>query len=145
MSAEENIALARRWFEEVWNKGNASAIDALTTEDFVLHHPARPGQPVNLQTYKQLYPVYRVALPDLHILVEDTVADENKVAVRVTQSGTHLGEYRGAAPTGKRITWTGLIIFLVRDGKIAEAWADENWQGLQQNLGAAPMPTQAAR
>ena len=46
MSAEENRALARRWFEEVLNKGNASAIDALTTEDFVLHHPARPGQPV---------------------------------------------------------------------------------------------------
>ena len=139
MSAEDNRALAYRWFEELWNQGNVTAIDELATTDFVLHHPARPEQPVDLATYKQLYPVYRGALPDLHIVVEDTVAEEAKVAVRLTQSGTHLGEYRGRAPSGKRITWTGLVLFHIRDGKIAEAWADEDWQGFQHQLGATPL------
>jgi predicted ester cyclase len=100
VSTGENRALAYRWFEEVWNRGNAAAIDELARDKFVLHHPARPGQAVDVTTYRQLFPVYQVALPDLHIVVEDTVAEDDKLAVRITQSGTHLGDYRGNPPSG---------------------------------------------
>jgi predicted ester cyclase len=131
MSVEDNKALVRRWFDEVWNGGSAAAIDALAADDFVLHHSGRPGQPIDLATYRQLHGALRVALPDFTITIDDCIAEGDRVAARLSQTATHLGAYGVLQPSGTRLSWTALVMLRVRDGRLAEAWGEEDWHSVQ--------------
>jgi steroid delta-isomerase-like uncharacterized protein len=139
MSAEENQALVRRWYEEVWNAGRADLIDELVAEDFVLHHTSLPGRPVPREAYKQLLPLFRTAFPDFRITVEDMLAHGDRVAVRLRQTGTHRGEFRGIPPSGKRVDTTALAILRFAGGRIAEAWgAERDWPAVLADARDAP-------
>ena len=74
MAAEENKAIVRRWFEEVWNQRNVAAIDALAAESFTLHHVALPSA-IDLQTYKHYHPAFMAAFPDFHVEIDDIIAE----------------------------------------------------------------------
>src|SRR4051812_44110281 len=100
MAAEENKALARRFLEEVFNEGNLAAIDELIDPDWVQHDPAMPEELRGIEGARQLVEVYRAAFPDLHITVEDQVAEGDKVATRWTARGSHQGELMGIPPSG---------------------------------------------
>lgn len=136
MSKEENKALLRRLFEEVWTQGNLEAIDELLSSDYVLHDASQLIR--SPEGFKAYVTAFRTAFPDLHATVEDQVADEDTVAVRFTVRATHKGEFHGLPPTGRQMTMTGIDIQRIADGKIAENWANLDALGLLQQLGALP-------
>jgi predicted ester cyclase len=70
--------------------------------------------------------------------VEDIVAEGDKVVVRWKSRGTHQGEFMGAAPTGRLVTFTGMRLFRMAENKIAESWVNIDERGLQEQLGAVP-------
>ena len=137
MTTEENKAIVRRWFEEVWNQRNLAAIDALAAESFTLHHFALPSA-TDLQTYKQYHPAFMAAFPDFRIEIDDIIAEGDRVAVRVTQRATHQGQFMGIPPTGKQVVQRGLTIYRVEGGKLVEAWAAEtSWRQTLTDLAAS--------
>lgn len=139
MSTEENKAIARRWNEEVWNKGNLAAIDELFITDFVFNYPP-PGAAPDREGYKQFLTRNFATWADIHCTIEDMVAEGDKVAVRWTWTGTHKGEFElmGIAPTGKQVTMTGISIMHIVGGKIAKEWTEEDMLGMMQQLGVFP-------
>jgi len=115
MSLEKNKATVRRFIEE-WNKRNLAALDELITADYF-----DPSLQVRgLEAYKQLLTMLLKGFPDWHETIEDIIAEGDKVWVRFKVTGTHTGEYRGLAPTGKKVTETGVLIWRIVDGKIVE-------------------------
>jgi predicted ester cyclase len=130
MTPEEHKAIARRFFEEVWNKQNLDAIDDIFAATVLLN-----GQPVARDAFRQLVTARRAAFPDVHVTVEDQVAEGDKVSTRRTWQATHQGPYRGVAPTGKRVKWTQISIVRFADGKVVEDWAVGDELGILQQLG----------
>ena len=137
MPTEENKAIARRWNEGVWNKGNLAAIDELFATDFVFNYPP-PGATPDREGYKQFVTRNFATWADIRCTIEDMVAERDKVAVRWTWSGTHTGELMGIAPTGKQVTMTGISIMHIVGGKIAKEWTEMDILGVLQQLGAFP-------
>lgn len=142
MSTEENKTLYRRWFEEVVTGGNLELADKLLAPDYVLHFPGVP-EPVDSEGHKQLVTMFRNAFPDWQESVDDVIAEGDRVVIRVTGSGTHLGEFMGVPPTGNRVVTTGVGIGRLENGRIAETWAAYDALGLMRQLGAIPAPEQA--
>jgi len=115
LSLEKNKAIVRRFIEE-WNKRNLAALDEFTAADYF-----DPSLQVRgLEAYKQLLTMVLKGFPDWHETIEDIIAEGDKVWVRYTATGTHTGEFRGLAPTGKKFTETGVLIWRIVDGKIVE-------------------------
>jgi predicted ester cyclase len=141
MSTEENKALVRRFFEEMWVKGNLSAADELLATNFVFHPP--PGVAPDLEGYKQWVSMTCAGLADRQSTVEDQTAEGDKVVTRWTYRGTHKGELMGIAPTGKQVTVTGISIDRIVGGKIVEEWNEIDNLGMMQQLGVVPSPGQA--
>jgi steroid delta-isomerase-like uncharacterized protein len=134
---EENKAIARRHFEEVWSKGNITLVDEHIATNFVLHDPSS-REVQGTEGYKQYVTIYRTAFPDIHFIVEDQIAEGNKVATRWTATGTHQGELMGIPPTGKLCTVTGISIGRIAGGKIQESWSYWDAMGMLQQLGVVP-------
>lgn len=139
MPTEENKAIARRWGEEVWGKGNLAAVDELYATNFVFNW-APPGVGPDLEGYKQTVTMFFAAFADIQASSEDMVAEGDKVAVRWTWRCTHKGEYMGIAPTGKQVTLTGIGIVRIAGGKIVEEWGEMDNLGMMQQLGVIPPP-----
>jgi len=139
MSIEENKALFRRWFDDVVNDNDYSAIDELLAPDYVSHFPGAP--PVDRDGHKGMVELFACAFPDWKEQIHDVIAEGDKVVIRVTAGGTHEGEFQGMQATGKVVTITGIGIARVENGRIAESWWDFDAMGLMQQLGAIPAPT----
>jgi predicted ester cyclase len=82
----------------------------------------------------------RRAFPDVHIELDDFVADENRVAVRLTLQGTHTGEFLGFAPTGRQVKYVSHEFYRVADGVFAEDWVCSDTATLFQQLTETPPP-----
>ena len=143
MSAQENKAVVRRMLDELFNKGNLDLTEELLAPDFVEHDPSMPEDLHGLEAFKQYVGGYRSAFPDIHIEVEDQVAEGDRVATRWTGTGTHEGELMGIAPTGNRVEVAGMDISRISGGKIAESWSNYDVMGMMQQLGVVPAPGQA--
>ena len=137
--SEANKSVVRRFYEEVFVRGNLDLIDEISAPDFVDHNPA-PGQAPGIEGIKQALTEYRSAFPDLEITVEDMIAEGDKVAARITATGTHKGEFAGIPATGRRATISVIDIVRVVDGKAVERWGVEDNMGLMQQLGVIPGP-----
>ncbi len=143
MSTEDNKALDRRGFEEVWNKGNLAVVDELNDANVVTHNP--PGPPLRgTEAFKQFVLMYRRAFPDMQLTIEDQIAEGDKVVTRWTARGTHQGELMGIPPTGKQATVTGITVGRVVNGKFVESWSNFDALGLMQQLGVVPAPGQTS-
>jgi steroid delta-isomerase-like uncharacterized protein len=139
--SEENKALVRRYFEEIWGKGNLDAIEELFTTDFVRHGPTATEREVRgLESFKGLVSMYHSALPDLQVPIEDLIAEGDRVVTRWTARGTHQGELMGNAPTGSQASITGILIDRISGGKIEEEWVDYDTLHLMQQIGGVPLP-----
>ena len=134
MSATNNKLLADRVWEEVWHQGDLERIEELFAPDFVRHDPGREihGPEENRRFMKG----FRAAFPDLHFTVLDQIADGDKVAVRYRFQATHLGDFQGMPPTGKQVGYSGILIYRVANGKIAEQWTEFDLLGFLKQLGA---------
>jgi steroid delta-isomerase-like uncharacterized protein len=140
VSTEENKALVRRSFEEVFNQGNLDAIEEIFAPDYVLHDPTSPKEIRGTEGMRQYVSMYRSAFPDLQQTIEDQIAEGEKVATRLTGRGTHQGELIGIPPTGNRVEAPGIVINRISGGKIAESWANYDALGMMQQIGAVPSP-----
>ena len=136
MSTEDNKAVVRRGIEEVWNQKNVAIVDEIAAPDYVSHNRAMTTH--GLEQYKQLVMMYFAAFPDLHLTIEDEIAEGDKVVTRVTARGTHQGSFMGIAPTGKHAVVTGIVIDRFANGKTVEAWNNLDDLGLLQQLGVVP-------
>ena len=134
--SEENKALVRRFYEEVWNKGNLDAAYDVFADDYV-RHDLRPGSaPAGPEGQKLVAGMFRAALPDAHLSVGFMVAEANMVVARWTMSGTHRGAWGAIPPTGKRMSFAGVNIFRISEGKVVEIWNHRDDLGLMEQLGA---------
>ncbi len=139
--SEENKALVRRYFEEIWDKGNLDLIDELFTTDFVRHGPtATEGEVRGREGFEGLVSMYRSALPDLQVPIEDLVAEGDRVVTRWKARGTHQGELMGNAPTGDQASVSGILIDRISGGKIEEEWVDYDTLHLMQQIGGVSQP-----
>ena len=141
MSTEENKAVVHRYFEEQ-SKRNWAGIEELFAPDYVIHG-APPGISPDLADLRQLITAFWTAFPDEHAVVEELIAEGDKVVSRVTVRGTHRGDFMGIPPTGKQIRWTAIAIDRIKDGKFVEGWANTDDLGLMQQLGVIPQIAQA--
>ena len=139
MSAN-NKALVHRWFEEVWNQGREATIDELFAEDAVTRGLGESDLEVRGPAqFKIFFFNLRNSFPDMHITIEDTVAEGDKVVVRATIQGTHLGDGIGVPVTGRRIHIAGIFIIRLVNGKFVEAWNSWDQLGMLRQIGAVPL------
>jgi steroid delta-isomerase-like uncharacterized protein len=144
--SEENRTLIRRWFEEVWNKGRAEAIDELFADGAVAHGLAGAGGEGlrGPEGFRPFFQRFREDFPDIEVVVEDTVAEGDKVAARCSVRGRHQSNKLGYAATNQPVDFTGICIVRIADGKIVEAWNNFDFMTMFQQIGALTLnPTDA--
>ena len=133
--ATRNKELARRFFEEVWKRGDETGIDRYIAADAGGNDPTFG---TGREAFRAQWRTWRAAFPDLHFAVEDLVAEGDKVVTRWTLTGTHRGEFQGIVPTGRRVSVAGMSLDRIAGGQIAEGFDAWDELGLHRQLGAAP-------
>ena len=139
-SAADNVAKSKRLLE-AFSSGDVAVADELLDPQAINNDPALPPALRSLrkpEPFKRTVSMYRTGFPDLRMVVDDVVADGDKVVLRWHTEGTHRGELQGLAPTGKRGSVTGISIDQWREGKLVETWTQWDNLGLARQLGAAP-------
>ncbi len=143
MGVEENKTLAREWFARCY-AGNLEAIDELVAEAYVGQFNGDP--PLRgREALRQGNAATRAGFPDIHVDVEDLLAEGDTVAVRWTAQGHYQGELPGGPAPEKPVIVTGITIFRLADDKLEESWLNWDTLGLLQQLGIVPTPGQAQR
>lgn len=138
---EENKAIVQRLLEEVFNQHNLAVIDELVSPDYQ-YHDLDPGHSLHgPAAYRRLAASILAAFPDLHLTIEDLIAEGDRVVARWSARGTHRGPLLGIAPTGREVAYTGIGIRRIANGKITEHWENLDTLGLLQQLGAIPSET----
>jgi steroid delta-isomerase-like uncharacterized protein len=135
--SEENKAILRRWFEEVWNKGRSEAIEEMFAADGIAH--GLSDDPEKLMQgpadFKPFHAAFRGAFPDVDIVVEDLIAEGDKVAARCSVRGKHMGDHLGVAASHAPVEFTGITIVRINDGKIVEAWNNFDFLRMNKQIG----------
>lgn len=140
MSIEDNKALARRYLEEVYSKGNLEVIDECLDRDIQDHEEFGDQMPAGLVGVRELVKAFRAAFPDISVTIDDLVAEDDRVFIRASWVGTHKGEFMGISPTGKRIYFSSMDEIRVGDGMIKEHWGITDTISLVMQLGAVSIP-----
>ncbi len=138
MSTEQNKTIVRRWIEEGWNKGNVNVVDQFYAPNVVQHDASSPAPVTSSADLKQYVGAFLTAMPDLHFTIDDLLAEGDKVLWRFTSQGTQTGPLMNIPPSGKPGTVTGMALFRLADGKIAEVWVNYDLLGFLQQIGAIP-------
>jgi predicted ester cyclase len=136
-SADQNKALVRRFYEEI-DKGNIAICDELVAENYLDHNP--PPFPTSLagrERLKQEFRIFLTATPGYHV-IEDQIAEGDKVVTRLTSYGRHDGDLPGAPRTGNEMKMTSITIHRVANGKLAEKWSEKDMIGLLTQIGVMP-------
>ena len=135
--SEENKALVRRWFEEVWNKGNAEAIDEMFDENGIAHGLSDdPSTPLKgPQNFRPFHTSFRNAFPNMTVVIDDLIAEGDKVAARCSVRGKHEGELMGRAATQAPVEFTGITVVRIYNGKIVEAWNNFDFMTMYKQTG----------
>lgn len=136
--SDENKRLVRRWFDEVWNKGRADAIDEMFASDGVANGLSDdPEHPITGPSgFKPFHQTFRGAFPDIEVVVEDMIAEGDKVAARCSVRGKHAGDHLGIAASNAPVEFTGMTIVRIRDGQIVEAWNNFDFMRMNKQIGA---------
>src|SRR5215217_3641793 len=121
MSAQQNEALVRRYFEEAWVKRNPAAVDEFMVPSYV-EHQIPDGRLTSRDSLKQLLAMYYTAFPDMKSVLHDILAQGDRVTYRWSVSATHLGDWLGIPPTGNHMRATGITIYRIVGGKAVEGW-----------------------
>ncbi len=135
---EENKALIRRWFEEVWNKGRADAIAEMMAENAVAHGLSEDtAKPLRGPSgFRPFHAQFREAFPNIEVVIEDTIAEGDKVVARCSVRGKHAGDSLGFKATGVQAEFDGITIVRIKDGKFVEAWNNFDFMRMYKQLGA---------
>ena len=136
MSTEENKALVRRFYEEI-DEGNIDAMDELVAEDYVDHSPPPFPVPQGREGVKAAFKIFWEATPGRHV-VEDQIAEGDKVVTRLTAHGRHEGDLPGIPRTGNDMEMTATVIHRIADGQLVEKWSDKDVLRMLQQLEVIP-------
>ena len=139
MSAEESKAVMRR-FWEVWEQGNIDLLDELLAPEYINHTLATPDLPTGPEGVKEVVSMFHSAMPDLRAVVEDMIAEGDRVATRYALEGTHRGDLFGAAPTGKHLSIKSMTVERLSEGKMVEHWRVTDELDMMRQLGAIGAP-----
>ena len=136
MSTETNKAIVSRLYEEVMNQNKSSIVDELVAPNYVnrnfpLLAPGGDG-------FRQVIDMFRMAFPDLQIIIEDEIAQDDKVVTRGYFTGTNQGEFQGMPPTGKQVKTSYIEISRIENGQLVENWIQMDNLGMLQQLGVIP-------
>jgi steroid delta-isomerase-like uncharacterized protein len=133
MSTDANKQLVQRFLADVWHAGNLELAHDLIHPDYGISDDLR-GPTGVIENIR----IYRSAFPDLQWHIEQIVAEDDWVAVRLILTGTHLGEFRGIPPTGKSIAMHEMVFWRIVEGKLHTLRAQADGLGLRIQLGAIP-------
>jgi len=137
VDVEANKALVRRFYEEVWARGNVAFTEQVFAGGYVRHDLRPATAPPGAAGQALIAEQFRRAFPDLEWRVDLVLGEGDLVAARWTASGTHSGGWGDIAPTGRRATFSGVNIFRFGDeGKVVEIWNHRDDFGLREQLGA---------
>ena len=95
-------------------------------------------EPLDQNGYKAFMSALLAAFPDSRVVVDDVIAEGNKVAVRHRLQGTHQADFQGVPATGRQVDVNGIVVFRIENGVIAEAWLNADIMGMMQQLGVVP-------
>ena len=124
----------QRFIEAVWNNGDFAVADEIFRSDATSQSaPQLPPGPAGVRVIATMF---RSAFPDFRMLIDMMVAEGDQVAAHFVQTGTHLGDFMGIPPTGRRVEFTEIGILRIEDGKVVESWYQPDMLGLMQQLGA---------
>ena len=132
---DENKAIVQRYVDEIQNEHNLDAIESIFSSDFIDHMDSFGGLFQGLDGLTRGYSQLLTAFPDLQMTVQQLIAEDDKVVVYKTGTGTHCEEYQGIPATGKKIEFTNIYIFRIKDKKIAEYWGLYDEYGVKRQLG----------
>ena len=141
MTSEQMKTLARRYYDEVWCKGNPAFVDEMFAEDYANYDPSTPGVCLKgREAFKALMKSYRDSFPDLRFDVDDVLVEGDRAVITWRASGTHKGALMGIPPTGKSGgNVQGMTITRFRNGRIVEDRAVWDTLGLLRQLGVIPL------
>jgi steroid delta-isomerase-like uncharacterized protein len=137
--SQENRAVLDRLNDEVLRQRKVDVLDELLADDFVEHDPP-PGVAGDREGFKDLMRTVHQAFDDQVHTVYDQIAEGDRVVERWDMTATHVGDWMGIAPTGKRITLSGIDISRLENGRMVEHWMQIDLLGLFEQLGAIPAP-----
>src|SRR5215207_9514189 len=140
--SEENKVVVRRFFEELLSADNLAVADELLSPGFRFYFAGSPD-PMDLERYKEFLVARRAAFPDRRFVVEDMIAEGEKVSARFIMRGTHKGEFRGIAPSGREVKMTGIDMIRLEEGKMVEDRVEVDQLGMMRQLGVIASPQQA--
>jgi predicted ester cyclase len=129
---EAERGLGRRWFEQVWNEGRREAIAEMLAPEGVLHDGGLDT--IGPDGFYPFFDRMRATFSELHVTVEETIAEDDKVCVRWYCTAKHTGGGLGVAPTGKAIHVTGISILRVAGGKLIEGWQNWDMLGMMEQI-----------
>jgi predicted ester cyclase len=133
---EANKALVRRYMEQVWNAGNLNVLDELDSPNLKRYMSAASA-PIDVAGQKQRIVGLRTVFPDIHMTIDDMIAEGDRVTVRMTVRGTQKVAFMGIPPTGKQGVVTAIDIIRIENGKFVEHWGGPDTMDMVQQLGGA--------
>jgi len=133
VSIEENKEIVRR-YQEIYNRNDLDALGEVVSEN-LLTPKIMSGIPTGMEGAKAAHRIMLAGFPDYQTTIDDLLAEGDKVAARITMSGTNTGSFLGVPPTGKQVSFTGMYIARIENGKIVEHWGEEDGISLLQQLG----------
>ena len=137
MSIEKNKKVVRR-YQEIYNSNNLDALTEVVSEE--LRTPKiMPGIPSGIEGAKVAHQIMLMGFPDYQTMIDDLIAEGDKVVARITMSGTHTGVFMGISATGKYVEFTGIYIAQIANGKIVEHLGEEDGVSLLTQLGVLKM------
>ncbi len=136
MTPNTNVDIIWDYVETVWNRGDMSALERLTTSDFAFQIGSEPER--NRAVMAKFVKMIRSAFPDWYVRIVDTITDNNVTVVRWKGAATHNGVFYGIEPTGKQIVISGINIYQFEEDKIKKEWEQMDTLGLLRQLGVLP-------
>jgi len=133
MSIEANKEIVRR-YQEIYNSNQLDRLSEVLSED-LLTPKIMPGIPQGIEGAKVAHQMMVAGFPDYQTVIDELIAEGDKVVARITMAGTNTGTFMGIPPTGKFISFTGLYIARIANGKIVEHWGEEDGVSLLGQLG----------
>lgn len=137
MSIEGNKNIVRR-YQEIYNNNDLDRLTEVVSED-LLTPKILPGIPHGLEGAKAAHRIMLAGFPDYQTVIEDMIAEGEKVAARIKMTGTHTGEFMGIPATGKQVEFTGIYVVRIANDKIVEHWGEEDSVSLLGQLGVLKM------
>lgn len=138
MNAQNYEKVIERYFD-AWNSGELEVFDEIIAPGYINHSPATPNPAAGPAGLKPIVVAIRAAFPDIHYTVKDLVIGEGKVAVRLSWTGTHLGDFFGIPASGKTVTVNTMQIEYISNGQIVEHWRQTDDLGFMQQIGVVKL------